>query len=105
MRGSRNLNRIFRVTATLLFEKGEELASIQALLEGFVEKRVVRAWREKWLATNGEYSERIINGERLPLPPIDWSAVKIETLKEVNELGNASVARLQSEARAAKSQL
>ena len=101
MRGSRNLNRIFRVTATLLFEKGEELASIQALLDGFVEKRVVRQWREKWLATNGEYTERVINGERLPLPPIDWSSVKVETLKKVNDLGNASVARLQSESKTA----
>lgn len=104
MRGSRNLNRIFRTTASLLFEKGEDLSAIQSLLDGFVEKRVVRQWHQKWLATNGEYTERIINSERLPLPPIDWDAVRIETLREVNDTGNASVARLESEGKTRQSQ-
>jgi hypothetical protein len=96
MPSSRNLTRVFRVTASLLFEKGEELSSIQSLLEGFVEKRVVRQWREKWLLTNGEFGDKIINGERLPAPPIDWKAVTIERLRTVNNAGNASAIRLGS---------
>jgi hypothetical protein len=93
-KGSRNLNRILRVTATLLFERGERLESIYELLSGFVEPRLIRHWHGKWKQAMGEFPERTINSERLPLPPISWDLINLETLQAVNKAGNSSRDRL-----------
>lgn len=73
----------------MLFEKGTELKDVYAILQDFVEPRVIRAWHESWKATHGTYSDFYIQGQRLPLPPIDWDAVTLETLQQVNERGLA----------------
>jgi hypothetical protein len=95
-KGSSGLNRIFRVTATLLFEKGESMSNIARLMEGFVEPRLIRVWHEKWSQVSANPSKHTVNGERLPVPPIDWDAIKLQDLKAINETGNRLAGRVES---------
>lgn len=86
-KGSQNLNRILRLTANLLFEKGQSASEVSNLLSGFVEPRQVRKWMERYQEVNGFPAGKIGSDPRIPVPPIDWNAVKIESLKQINEAG------------------
>jgi hypothetical protein len=83
--GARNLSRVFKLTANLLFEKGEDVQNVCRLLEGFVERRQIQAWYEKYCSTNGVPTTINLkkNKRRVPMPPIDWQAVKLEDLNEM----------------------
>lgn len=87
-KGATNLNRILRITAKLLFEKGEDVPSVANLLQGFVTPGMVRDWYERYCAMNG--IETSANSRksyrRLPMPPIDFQAVEIKKLEELLEL-------------------
>jgi len=78
--------RLFRLLANLLFEKGENAADVTRTLEGFVEPRVVRNWYTKYQQLNG-YPNRFSNPQRfrLPVPPIDWDAITIETISNIQQ--------------------
>jgi hypothetical protein len=90
-KGSQNLNRILRVTATLLFEKGEPLQNICKLLDGYAEPRLVRLWKMKWCQANGKFPERTISNARLPMPPIDWDSVTLDTLQSVADAAQRGI--------------
>lgn len=87
-KGATNLNRILRITAKLLFEKGEDVSSVANLLQGFVTPSMVRDWYERYCSVNG--LETSVNSRkncrRLPMPPIDFQAVQIKKLEELLEL-------------------
>lgn len=87
-KGATSLNRILRITAKLLFEKGEDAPSVSKLLEGFVAPGMVRDWYERYCEVNG--LERSINSrreyKRMPMPPIDFQAIEIKKLEEMLEL-------------------
>ena len=76
--------RLFRLLANLLFEKGENSADVSRTLEGFVEPRIVRKWYAKYQQLNA-YPDRSENPRRLrlPVPPIDWDAITIETISNI----------------------
>lgn len=86
-RGGSNLNRILRLTANLLFEKGESVPAVRDLLDGFVTPAAVRTWYEKYCEVNGlEYSVNSARRyRRMPMPPIDFDAVKIQELENLLE--------------------
>lgn len=82
--GSRNLNRILKLTANLLFEKGEDPQNVYRLLEGFVARRQVHTWYEKYCSINGVPTTQNLKSHkrRVPMPPIDWEGVKLDELEE-----------------------
>lgn len=86
-KGATNLNRILRVTAKLLFEKGEDVPAVANLLQGFVTPAMVRDWYERYCEVNG--LEGSVNSKkqykRMPMPPIDFQAVEIKKLEEMME--------------------
>ena len=86
-KGATNLNRILRITAKLLFEKGEDVPSVANLLQGFVTPTMVRDWHERYCEVNG--LQQSVNSKRscrrLPMPPIDFQAVQIQRLEEMLE--------------------
>ncbi len=87
-KGATNLNRILRITAKLLFEKGEDVPSVANLLQGFVTPAMVRDWYERYCSVNGielsTNSKRAVR--RMPMPPIDFQAIQIEKLEEMLQL-------------------
>ena len=86
-KGASSLNRILRVTAKLLFEKGEDVPAVANLLQGFVTPTMVRDWYERHCEVNG--IPTAVNSKRscrrLPMPPIDFQAVQIQKLEEMLE--------------------
>lgn len=86
-KGATSLNRILRITAKLLFEKGEDVPSVANLLQGFVTPTMVRDWHERYCEVNG--LQQSVNSKRscrrLPMPPIDFQAVQIQKLEEMLE--------------------
>jgi hypothetical protein len=86
-KGASSLNRILRITAKLLFEKGEDVPSVANLLQGFVTPTMVRDWHERYCEVNG--LQQSVNSKRscrrLPMPPIDFQAVQIQKLEEMLE--------------------
>jgi|688.fasta_scaffold14032_7 hypothetical protein len=87
-KGATSLNRILRITAKLLFEKGEDVPSVANLLQGFVTPSMVRDWYERYCDVNGieQSTNSKRNLRRMPMPPIDFQAVQIERLEEMLEL-------------------
>lgn len=83
-RGSTNLNRILKVTAHLLFEKGQNVAEVHNLMQGFVDRAMIMKWRQAYCDLHGLASDtdRPYYKQRLPLPPIDWDSVEIEELEK-----------------------
>jgi hypothetical protein len=76
-----------RVTANLLFEKGEDPKDVARLVQGFVAPTMVYTWYDKYCEVNGlsKNINRKSGKRRMPMPPIDWDAVKIKTLDEMVE--------------------
>jgi hypothetical protein len=82
------LNRILRITAKLLFEKGEDVPAVANLLQGFVNPGMVRDWYERYCEVNGlpgsTNSKKACR--RMPMPPIDFQAIEIQKLEDMLEL-------------------
>jgi hypothetical protein len=83
--GATNLNRILRITAQLLFEKGEDVPAVANLLQGFVNPRMVRSWYERYCEVHGlpKSANSRKNHRRMPMPPIDFNAIKIQELNDM----------------------
>jgi hypothetical protein len=83
-KGSTNLNRILRVTAHLLFEKGQDVGEVYGLMQGFVDRHMLQKWYEAYCSHNGLPNDvnRKKNKFRLPMPPISWEEVTLEALEE-----------------------
>jgi hypothetical protein len=79
-RGSTNLNRILKVTAHLLFEKGQNVSDVFNLMQGFVDRVMLERWFRAYCSVHGKPSDsnRDYYKHRLPMPPIDWDAVNVE---------------------------
>ena len=84
-KGATNLNRILRITAKLLFEKGEDVPAVANLLQGFVNPGMVH---ERYCEVNGLPGS--VNSKktyrRMPMPPIDFQAIEIKKLEDMLEL-------------------
>lgn len=91
-RGSTNLNRILKVTAHLLFEKGQNVGEVHNLMQGFVDRPMLQKWHESYCSSLAIPfdSNRPEYKSRIPLPPIDWDGVQIEDLEEKTESAQAS---------------
>jgi hypothetical protein len=87
-KGATNLNRILRITAKLLFEKGEDVPAVANLLQGFVNPGMVRDWYERYCEVNGLPGS--VNSKktyrRMPMPPINFQAIKLQELEDMLEL-------------------
>jgi len=83
--GATSLNRIFKTTANLLFEKGEDVAAVANLLQGFVAPRMVRQWYERYCEVNG--LRGTVNSarkyRRMPMPPIDFKSIEVKDLESL----------------------
>lgn len=82
-KGSTNLNRILRVTAHLLFEREQGVAEVYGLMQGFVERPMLEKWYRSYCENNGLPVDvnRQKYRSRLPMPPIDWDAIRIPDLE------------------------
>jgi hypothetical protein len=82
-KGSTNLNRILRVTAHLLFEKGQGVSEVHGLMQNFVERPMLANWYQSYCENNGLPTDinRPHSKARLPMPPIDWDAITIPDLE------------------------
>lgn len=84
-RAATSLNRILRVTASLLFEKGEDVPTVSKFLEGFVSPKMVRDWHDRYCEVNG--LEKTANSKRsyrrMPMPPIDFKAIELKALEQL----------------------
>lgn len=82
-RGSTNLNRILKVTAHLLFERGQNVGEVYNLMQGFVDRNMLDRWFRAYCALHGKPSDtnRDYYHHRLPMPPIDWDSVNVEELE------------------------
>jgi len=80
-----SLNRILRVTASLLFEKGEDVPAVAKFLEGFVSPKMVRDWHDRYCEVNG--LQKTANSKKsyrkMPMPPIDFNAIKLDALEQL----------------------
>jgi len=90
-RGGTSLNRILRVTANLLFEKGESVSAISGLMQGFVDRRMIQEWYEKYCEINGlateqnsDYKKRT---RKIPVAPIDFKSVTLDDLENTGRQG------------------
>lgn len=88
-RASTSLNRILRVTANLLFEKGEGVQAIANLMQGFVDRRMIQDWYEKYCEINGipteANSEYKSKTRKIPVAPINFKVVTLDKLEELRE--------------------
>lgn len=88
-RGSTNLNRILKVTAHLLFERGQSVEEIYGLMQSFVQREILQKWYAAYCANNGiptDTNQKKYK-RRMPMPPIDWDAITISDLEERTESG------------------
>lgn len=85
--GGSHLNRILRTTANLLFEKGEDPASVMNLLQGFVAPSMIRKWHQRYQEVHGltgaDTSKKQV--QRMPMPPIDFNAIELKCLEQLLE--------------------
>ena len=85
-RASTSLNRILRVTVNLLFEKGENVQAIANLMQGFVDRRMIQEWYEKYCEINGIATRETSSNKepvgRIPAAPIDFQKVTLNEFKE-----------------------
>lgn len=88
-RAATSLNRILRVTANLLFERGEDVQAIANLMQGFVDRRMIQSWYEKYCEINGlstqENSAHKGMTRKIPVAPIDFEKVTLEDLEDKKE--------------------
>lgn len=84
-RASTSLNRILRVTVNLLFEKGESVQAIANFMQGFVDRRMIQEWYEKYCEINGiethTNSDNKSMTRRIPAAPIDFEKVTLDELE------------------------
>lgn len=84
-RASTSLNRILRVTVNLLFEKGESVQAIANFMQGFVDRRMIQEWYEKYCEINGIGTDANSNNKnmtrRMPVAPIDFEKVTLGDLE------------------------
>jgi hypothetical protein len=84
-RASTSLNRILRVTVNLLFEKGESVQAIANFMQGFVDRRMIQEWYERYCEINGlatsENSDNKNMNRRIPVAPIDFEKVTLDELE------------------------
>ena len=82
------MNRILRITAKLLFEKGEDAPAVANLLQGFVTPGMVRDWYERYCEVNGlpGSANSKKSYRRMPMPPIDFQAIEIQKLEGLLQL-------------------
>lgn len=86
--GATSLNRILQTTARLLFERGEDVAAVCNLLQGFVAPSQVRSWHERHCAVHGVTGAEISSSraeKKMPMPPIDFAAIEIKSLEQLLE--------------------
>jgi len=84
-RAATSLNRILRVTANLLFERGEDVQAIANLMQGFVDRRMIQSWYEKYCEINGVPTSINQSGRekrKIPVAPIDFEKVRLSDLQE-----------------------
>jgi hypothetical protein len=84
-RAATSLNRILRVTASLLFEKGEDVQAIANFMQGFVDRRMIQSWYEKYCEINGVPTSINQSGRakrKIPVAPIDFNSVSLDDLEE-----------------------
>lgn len=85
--GATSLNRILRITANLLFEKGQQPSDVAGLMAGFVTPAMIRTWHQRFQETHGlqtaDTSPRQVR--RLPMPPIDFRAIELEAMESLLE--------------------
>jgi hypothetical protein len=79
-KGGANLNRILKITAHLLFEKGQSVSDVFGLMQGFVDRAMLERWFRAYCALHGNVSDAGEGRHRLPMPPIDWDAVTVDQL-------------------------
>ena len=88
-RASTSLNRILRVTVNLLFEKGESVQAIANLMQGFVDRRMIQEWHEKYCEINGISTEENSSHKHLtrkiPVAPIDFEKVTLDEFEKRKE--------------------
>lgn len=88
-RGSTNLNRILRVTAHLLFERGQGVEEVYGLMQSFVQREMLAKWYRAYCENNGlptDINQRKYK-RRMPMPPIDWEAITVKDLEERTQSG------------------
>ena len=84
-RAATSLNRILRVTANLLFERGEDVQAIANFMQVFVDRRMVQSWYEKYCEINGVGTDENASNKmkkRIPVAPIDFEKVTLNDLEE-----------------------
>jgi hypothetical protein len=73
------------VTVNLLFEKGESVQAIANFMQGFVDRRMIQEWYEKYCEINGLATD--VNSDnknmtrRIPVAPIDFEKITLEELE------------------------
>lgn len=80
-----SLNRILRVTANLLFERGEDVQAIANFMQVFVDRRMVQSWYEKYCEVNGVGTDVNASNKmkkRIPVAPIDFEKITLSDLEE-----------------------
>lgn len=70
-----------------MFEKGEDVSAVAGLLQGFVAPAMVRGWHERYCSMHGVSGAEISKNKikRMPMPPIDFSKIKVEDLEALTE--------------------
>lgn len=88
-RAATSLNRILRVTANLLFERGEDVQAIANFMQGFVDRRMVQSWYEKYCEINGISTDANSTNKgmtrKIPAAPIDFEKVTLDNLEDKKE--------------------
>lgn len=70
-----------------MFEKGEDVSAVAGLLQGFVAPAMVRKWYERHCALHGISGAQVAKKKlkRMPMPPIDFSGIRLEDLEALTE--------------------
>ena len=93
-RAATSLNRILRVTANLLFERGEDVQAIASFMQGFVDRRMIQSWYEKYCEINGVATSSNSQNKgltrRIPAAPINFEAVTLDDLEDKKESNSFS---------------
>jgi hypothetical protein len=88
-RAATSLNRILRVTVNLLFERGEDVQAVANFMQGFVDRRMIQTWYEKYCEINGVGTDKNSTNKgltrKMPVAPIDFEKVTLEDLEAKKE--------------------
>jgi hypothetical protein len=75
------LDKVLRITACILFERGEKFSSVKTLLYGLVKESTLKIWYKKHRRLHGNFHDT----RRIPAPPIDFEKIAISDLEELGE--------------------